>query len=637
MNEKRSQKYSQKYDAVRKREYRAQKRNRETIEKQEKRREYDRERKRQKLAIETNQEKEQRNEHRNNLRKMMNQRTVTGQHVEQQNELVMDRSHEIGARDFNRDEKEALRKFRDKVDNFRSYLCPICNEKFPSIVLVNGECRRCYNECSEEGYPKKFSAGNMMDPGEVPEELQGLTEIEEMLIARVFPVMSVYKLRGGQYGYRGNVINFPQNVEEFATRLPRYPSSLNVLLVRRHSANDLGTFKDFKVRRMKVTHALYWLKKNNRYYRDIDIDNEMLQSLPDDGYIGDRLQHVQMNIEDMEEDEESQDDDNDIKITRTFVPMAPLAPSEDSAIKSTLKRMQNKENLMDWPQITDSPINEFQTVGYIACAFPTLYPTGSADLHAERIRKVNPAEYFKHLLLYKDGRFGRHSRWRYFALNSQMRWRALQEGKIYVKQNLNDECITITDIKEKIEGDNHFADRIMRFRVGLRGSCQFWNARRGEVSDMVKQLGSQGLIFFTFSAADLHWPELHRLMSPNENVTEGSESNRQNHQNVVNNPQIVAWFFNKRFETFFNDVLIKCWDLEDWWYRYEWQHRGSVDVHGIGKIQNAPVIEWDQIKEDDNMMDEAIKYIDAIVTTKNPAPNAPIPDKHPCHKDKNDQ
>ena len=194
MNEKRSQKYSQKYDAVRKREYRAQKRNREMIEKQEKRREYDRERKRQKLAIETNQEKEQRNEHRNNLRKMMNQRTVTGQHVEQQNELVMDRSHEIGARDFNRDEKEALRKFRDKVDNFRSYLCPICNEKFPSIVLVNGKCRRCYNECSEEGYPKKFSAGNMMDPGEVPEELQGLTEIEEMLITQVFTVMTVYKL-----------------------------------------------------------------------------------------------------------------------------------------------------------------------------------------------------------------------------------------------------------------------------------------------------------------------------------------------------------------------------------------------------------------------------------------------------------
>ena len=58
-----------------------------------------------------------------------------------------------------------------------------------------------------------------MDPGEVPDELQDLTEIEEMLIARVFPVMSIYRLRGGQHGYRGNVINFPQDVQEFCTKL----------------------------------------------------------------------------------------------------------------------------------------------------------------------------------------------------------------------------------------------------------------------------------------------------------------------------------------------------------------------------------------------------------------------------------
>ena len=70
-----------------------------------------------------------------------------------------------------------------------------------------------------------------MDPGEVPEELQDLTEIEEMLIAKVFTVMSVYRLRGGQYGYRGNVINFPQDIQEFAERLPRHPLSLEVLLV----------------------------------------------------------------------------------------------------------------------------------------------------------------------------------------------------------------------------------------------------------------------------------------------------------------------------------------------------------------------------------------------------------------------
>ncbi len=35
---------------------------------------------------------------------------------------------------------------------------------------------------------------------------------------------------------------------------------------------------------------------------------------------------------------------------------------------------------------------------------------------------------------------------------------------------------------------------------------------------MIKQVGSEGMIFFTFSSADLHWPELHDLMPP---ITEG--------------------------------------------------------------------------------------------------------------------
>ncbi|PKY12906.1 hypothetical protein RhiirB3_322927, partial [Rhizophagus irregularis] len=164
------------------------------------------------------------------------------------------------------------------MDKLRHILCPVCNESCPSIVLVNGKCRRCY---SEKIMPNKFSAENNMDPGEVPEELRDLTEIEEMLIARAFTVMSVYRLRGGQYGYRGNVINFPQDVHEFATRLPRNPLSLEILIIRRHSASDLTAFRDFTVRRAKVTRALQWLKANNRYYADIIIDEEALQSLPE--------------------------------------------------------------------------------------------------------------------------------------------------------------------------------------------------------------------------------------------------------------------------------------------------------------------------------------------------------------------
>src|SRR6266540_5201234 len=84
---------------------------------------------------------------------------------------------------LNKSEKAALKKFHDKMDRLKYSLCPTYNKCFLSIVLVKGECRRCY---SEKNSPKKFLSKNDMDPGEVPEELQGLTEIKEMLIARIF-------------------------------------------------------------------------------------------------------------------------------------------------------------------------------------------------------------------------------------------------------------------------------------------------------------------------------------------------------------------------------------------------------------------------------------------------------------------
>ncbi|CAG8503777.1 4193_t:CDS:2 [Paraglomus occultum] len=418
-------------------------------------------------------------------------------------------------------DQKLLKDFHKRMDKLQHVVCPVCNESCPSIVLVKGKCQRCY---SEKIMPNKFSADNNMDPGDIPEELQDLTEIEEMLIARAFTVMSIYRLRGGQYGYRGNVVNFPQDICEFATRLPRHPIVIGSSNHTTPFCYDLTAFRDFTVRRAKVACAL----------------------------------------------------------------------REELAIKSTLNRIQFENPPMTWPQIDNSPINEFQTPGYIAMAFPTLYPTGKADLHAEHIRDIKPAEYFKHLLRYKDGRFGQHTCWRYFALNSQMRWQALQEGKIYVKQNLNDDELTVNDIQERIAtGDKHMADWIMQYGHGNSG-----------------------------------W---HGDLMPERN-TKKNEYTKCYHTNLVDNPHVAAWFFNERFEKFFNHVLKKHWNLEDWWYRFEWQHRGSVHVHGIGKIKHGPTIEWEKIKDDENAMNEIVKYANSLVTTINPGINAPIPNRHPCQK-----
>jgi len=204
----------------------------------------------------------------------------------------------ISATTISEEEHYLLKDFCKQMDNIDYKVCNVCNERIPFMKLtkkfpknlLEETCNRCY---SEETSPKKFSAGNNMDPGEVPEELRDLTEIEEMLIAQVFTVVSVYRLRGGQHGYRGNVINFPQDIQEFTKQLPRQPSSLDVLVVRRQTANEPTAFRDFIVRREKVARALLWLKKHNGYYKDITIDNEILQTLPENGSVFNILPHLQ--------------------------------------------------------------------------------------------------------------------------------------------------------------------------------------------------------------------------------------------------------------------------------------------------------------------------------------------------------
>ena len=54
-----------------------------------------------------------------------------------------------------------------------------------------------------------------------------------------------------------------------------------------------------------------------------------------------------------------------------------------------------------------------------------------------------------------------------------MRWRALQKGKVYVKQSQNGGQLTVEDVQEMLESDTHMANHIMRFGEGLRSTRQF--------------------------------------------------------------------------------------------------------------------------------------------------------------------
>ena len=102
-----------------------------------------------------------------------------------------------------------------------------------------------------------------MDSGTVLVQLKALTQAEEMLIAKGCLVMRVYRLKGGQRGYGGHVVNLAQNVADFVKRLSRAAKDLPIVVVRRLGGDD--THKDLLVRRQRVFDAIVWLQANKPF------------------------------------------------------------------------------------------------------------------------------------------------------------------------------------------------------------------------------------------------------------------------------------------------------------------------------------------------------------------------------------
>ena len=127
---------------------------------------------------------------------------------------------------------ECMKAFHRKQNQWQHRKCIICSEQWPVRSYLNLHpyiCIRCHRD---KNRPKTFSSDNNMDPGSLPPCLEHLTQVEEMLIARACPIMTVYHKHGGQRGYSGHVLNLPQNTQQFLNQLPAKVNTLPILVVR---------------------------------------------------------------------------------------------------------------------------------------------------------------------------------------------------------------------------------------------------------------------------------------------------------------------------------------------------------------------------------------------------------------------
>ena len=183
------------------------------------------------------------------------------------------------------------------------------------------------------------------------------------------------------------------------------------------------------------------------------------------------------------------------------------------------------------------------------------------------------------------------------------------------------------------EGDV-FSNRVLHYASSLRGTRQYWFKQRSRLIAMLDTLGMP-TIFFTHSAADQQWPELARLICPDDPDSSSSRSKA-----LMENPAIADWSFYHRIHKFIDVFYKGVLRASDYWMSFERQRHGSPHVHGLAWLEDAPNVETlisvtsdepaDQINDLGSSQDgdnpptaackqELLEYVNRTITTINPA------------------
>jgi hypothetical protein len=177
----------------------------------------------------------------------------------------------------------------------------------PSLRAVQGInegwlCNLCRRRLASDLLPKYALANNLWI-GDVPYELAVLTIPEQLLIARHYPRCYVFKLYPKAANARmdqdhlqramvGNVSLYEHNMGAIVEMLtgqlmPQNCAVLaSVLAITFVAAKKLPLNwlkSTFRVRRRVVFEALVWLKCYNVLYQDIQISEDRLSQIPEDG------------------------------------------------------------------------------------------------------------------------------------------------------------------------------------------------------------------------------------------------------------------------------------------------------------------------------------------------------------------
>ena len=155
----------------------------------------------------------------------------------------------------------------------------------------------------------------------------------------------------------------------------------------------------------------------------------------------------------------------------------------------------------------------------------------------------------------------------------------------------------------------------------LKGSPDYWRKTQHDLFAMIRQLGIP--TFFCSFSCNNDWPEIVTAIKAQqgENVDVTTLSWEEKCNILASNPVTCARMFDHRVKLFLSRVIRSpanpIGEVIDWFYRVEWQARGSPHIHCLFWIKDAPILGKDS---DQTVCD----FIDQFISCQIPPQNVDL-------------
>ena len=518
---------------------------------------------------------------------------------------------------------EETKKHEQYLNELQLHQCTCCNDTRirHKNEIKNNLCVRCFKLKTKHKF-NPYSITNFGTLTPIPKYLPKLNSIEIQLISRSCLILKVIRLPGGQLGYKGHTICIYQDVQKLADVLPRLPSEIESFVVTK--PGEKLDKNQFSVNRNKIEQWLTYLCANNEAYKNkVTISKNRLKQLPN-GKIPDSLRKsYEINKNDecqLKYQNTGPVNQHDIILEETsssFIPK--LTDFRNENEKIILHFRDGTKTTAHWtPQ--GSPVSEFENYLYSAC-FPCLFHNSKGDPTAPQSNIIKPLswkEHIHHLLRYsfkKDNNtysfpFEEHPTFAYTAANKYFRNTTMKSAKMYIKQDSFGKTLTTSKLRSIIKNGNdsekkQLLEKIIHWNKNIRISGEYWKNQQKELR-AITESGIEWTLFDSYSAADYHWKQLHQLLSGSSTLP----NIKTRVKLVQKHPLIVTDFFMKKWNDYFKR-LKKLLNITDYYYRFEWQSRGSIHVHCLFKLKNDPgIIKLTSLAQQSFILQEQMKNAD---------------------------